>query len=114
MPVQPIRSDADFDAARTTSQSQPVVLFKHSTRCPVSTWAKREFDAFAKKATGIGLYQVLVVEDRPTSLGIAKTTGVRHESPQALLLVNGEVAWHTSHNGITARALQDAVARVTA
>lgn len=108
--VSPIKTEADFQAALEASQTQPIVIFKHSTRCTVSFHVMREFDAFVRTSPDAGLYQVLVVEDRPTSQAIAAQTGVRHESPQAIVIANGNVTWHASHGGITATALKAALA----
>lgn len=52
-----------------------------------------------------------VIEERPVSLGFAEKVGVQHESPQALLLKNGQVVWHDSHWGITQSALKEAVTK---
>jgi bacillithiol system protein YtxJ len=49
---------------------------------------------------------VRVIEERPISLALAERAGVRHESPQALLIKNGKGVWHDSHWGITAAALK--------
>jgi hypothetical protein len=49
--------------------------------------------------------EVLVREDRPLSLTVAERTGVRHESPQVICLINGRAAAHLSHRGITGEAL---------
>ncbi len=50
---------------------------------------------------------VLIDVQRFQQLGreIARRTGVPHESPQAIVLVNGRVAWHADHRGVTAEAL---------
>ena len=47
--------------------------------------------------------------DRPLSLEAAETTGVPHESPQALLVRDGTVTWHASHGGITTESLASAL-----
>lgn len=88
-----------------------LLLFKHSTRCPISAKAFREFNSFLQTEEGTDLPAgvVLVVEDRPVSNAITERIGIRHASPQAILLKNGEVCWHTSHSNITSAALTDAV-----
>lgn len=52
---------------------------------------------------------VRVIEERPVSLALAERVGVRHESPQAMLIKEGRGVWSASHRGITAAALQAAV-----
>jgi bacillithiol system protein YtxJ len=92
------------------SSELPVLIFKHSTTCPVSAAALREFKQFSEKTTGVVHSIVHVIEERPVSNAIAEKTGVRHESPQAILIKNNEVLWHASHAKITADALQHAIA----
>lgn len=85
-------------------------IFKHSTRCPISAGAKREFDQFAEAYNGEGkLYLVDVIANRAVSGEISSQTGVIHQSPQVLVVRNGSVAWHASHWSITQKALRDAV-----
>lgn len=49
----------------------------------------------------------MVVQDhRPVSRHAEAVTGVRHESPQVLLFVDGALRWHASHGGITAAAME--------
>lgn len=55
--------------------------------------------------------EVLVREDRPLSLALAALAGVAHESPQVILLVEGRAAWHASHGGVRAAALDAALAQ---
>lgn len=50
-----------------------------------------------------------VIEERPVSLALAERVGVKHESPQALLIKDGRALWHDSHRAITTEALVSAV-----
>jgi bacillithiol system protein YtxJ len=54
---------------------------------------------------------VLVVEDRPVSMHVADQTGVRHQSPQAILLYRGEPVWDESHYRITQDSMEAALER---
>ena len=82
------------------------LVFKHSTRCPVSSRAWQEVAAFRKEHPEAVVYVVHVVEQRALSNAIASRTGVRHESPQAILLEEGRVTWHASHEGVDVEALE--------
>lgn len=84
------------------------MVFKHSTRCPVSAAAFREFEEFLSATAGIPAYLVLVIEDRPVSRAVAEKLGVPHASPQAILVRDGAAAWTASHGAITREALRDA------
>ncbi|WP_260989971.1 bacillithiol system redox-active protein YtxJ [Paenibacillus xylanexedens] len=100
----------DWQEVLQRSQEHPVLLLKHSTTCPVSARAYREFMAFVgtnasdPKQT-MEYRMVKVIENRPLSRHIAEETEVRHESPQVLLLDQGQVIQHTSHGRITKKRL---------
>jgi bacillithiol system protein YtxJ len=85
---------------------QPVaVIFKHSTRCPMSTAAFSEMKDFLESNPQPPVCLVDVIDDRAISTEIARITSVRHESPQVLILKEGRVVWHASHYGVTAAAV---------
>jgi len=50
---------------------------------------------------------VLVREDRPLSLAVAESSGIRHESPQVICLVGGRAYRQASHRDITVAALRE-------
>jgi bacillithiol system protein YtxJ len=102
---------ADFDDLLSTSASEPVFLLKHSTRCPISAGAHSRYTRFAEAHPDVPCRIVLVVEQRALSQQIAAATGVAHQSPQALLFVDGQCVWHISHGNITEHALADALAQ---
>ncbi len=113
MPIKHLESVADLEAVLADSEKRPVMLFKHSTRCPISTAAEKAYLAFVEAHDdGRVLYtQLDLIQFREVSKAIAEKTGVRHQSPQAILLVDGEALWHASHLGITQEALAAAVSR---
>ena len=88
-----------------------VLIFKHSLTCPISSGAFREFQSFLASGApqGVAVKLIEVQNARPASNRVAEVTGVRHESPQALLIEDGAVRWHRSHHQITAQALKAAV-----
>ena len=90
--------------------SKRVVLYKHSTSCPVSAIVIDEVLRFAEKHPRWPVHVVQVIEHRDLSDFVAKRFGVRHESPQALVIRDGRCVWHTSHNGITAQRLRQHLA----
>ena len=103
-----LKKEADVEAMVEIAQGGPVMLFKHSTRCPTSAYAWAEFQHFADTAT-VPCYRVLVVEDRELSLHLAHLYQVPHQSPQALLLFQGRAKWHASHYDISQSSLEAAV-----
>lgn len=110
--IDRITRDEELDALFERSHEVPVLLFKHSLTCPVSSRAHSEFTSFVESRSeddGLELALIEVQNARPVSNAVAERTGVRHESPQALLLRNGEVRWHASHFRIRKDALDQAV-----
>lgn len=82
-----------------------LVIFKHSTRCPVSAAAYQEVDQFATLHPDVPVLLVKVIEQRRASGEVERRTAVRHESPQVLLVKGGVTVWHESHWRITADSL---------
>lgn len=83
------------------------IVFKHSTMCSVSARAHEEVVKFLDTHPDRKIYKVRVIEDRSVSDYIEDATGVRHASPQILVLRSGEVAWMGSHFGVTAEAIEE-------
>ncbi len=98
----------DLNPCLQESQQQPVLIFKHSTICPRSTRAKEEMDRFIKKED-IPVYLLIVQQERPLSNQIAETFSVKHESPQVLLLHNGQVESTLNHEEITCENVQQSL-----
>ncbi len=86
------------------SDSEPVALFKHSTTCPISASAYREMEDFPGE---VALVEVQRARDLSHEIG--ERTGVKHESPQVIILRHGRAVWHASHWNITAQAVQQAM-----
>ncbi len=93
----PVADSAAMDALFARSAHEPVLVFKHDPWCIISVVAHRELSQL-----GGEIPTVDVAGARALSLGLAERTGVRHESPQVLVLRDGEVVWLASHGAITA------------
>jgi bacillithiol system protein YtxJ len=99
----PVENKGALDELIARSHQSPVVLFKHSLTCPISARAYREMKRYD------GEVALVVVQDaREVSRAIATATGIRHESPQAIILRNGRPVWSASHYDITADAVAQA------
>ncbi len=99
----PVESRAALDELIARSHERPVVLFKHSTTCPISAHAHRQM-----KQLGGEVALVVVQRARDISREIEARTGVRHESPQVIILRAGQSAWTASHFDITTAAVAEA------
>jgi bacillithiol system protein YtxJ len=104
-----LRQDRDLEQLLERSKTNPVLIFKHSTQCPISAHVYEEFRAFAESSADLTWGLVLVVEDRSLSDAIAERLNVRHESPQAIIVKEGSAIWHASHWSITADSLGEAL-----
>lgn len=95
------------------SDSRPLLLFKHSHTCGVSMEALDELLAHLNGRGGerpAPQYAMVTVQThRAVSNAVAQRLGVRHETPQALLIRDGRVVWSASHFRVTAAAVEDAI-----
>lgn len=102
-----------FEQLLRDSHQGPVVIFKHSATCGTSAQVYDEVDEFLLATPGSRVHIVDVWSGRALSQHIAKAMNVRHESPQLLVIVNGQVAWHASHFRASAQGLRQALERMT-
>lgn len=87
-----------------TPNEVPFLIFKHSTRCSISSMALNRFENEWDQSTGnIEMFYLDLLEFRAISNEIAQLTGVEHQSPQAILIKDGKVIYHASHSGISAK-----------
>lgn len=103
-------SPALREARALAAATEPTVLFKHSATCSISIGVKREYDAFVRQYPHVPTRLVVVQQERPLSNAIAELLRVQHESPQAIVVKEGQVVWHASHHRITAERVAAAVA----
>jgi bacillithiol system protein YtxJ len=78
------------------------ILFKHSTRCSISMMAKRRFELdWDQLPENLPLYFLDLIKYRDLSSQIAQDFHVHHESPQLLLIKDGECILDQSHGAIS-------------
>lgn len=95
---------ASLNALVAQSKEKPVVLFKHSNACPISSAAYREMEKFD------GEVNLLVIQAaRDVSQEVEALTGVQHESPQVIVLKDGKAVWDASHFDVKAGAVEKAL-----
>ncbi len=110
--VAEIKSFADWDRTFAASNDEPILIFKHSTECPVNAKAAYRINAWlqANDAGAPKVVFVKVIESKPVSERIEEQLAVEHESPQIILVRDQKAVWSTSHDEITAEAIQNALA----
>ena len=88
----------------SNSQNRPQVIFKHSTRCSISSMAlsrfERQWDIDSNLVTP---FYLDLLAFRKISNAVAEKFNIMHESPQVLLIRNGECTYDTSHNAINVK-----------
>ncbi len=96
-----------FDEIDEISNTKPVVLFKHSTRCSISRMALKQFETeFNFPEEKINWYLLDLLNHRDLSNEIASRYNVVHQSPQILVIQNGKAVFNTSHDSIAAEDLK--------
>ncbi|MEM7107499.1 MAG: bacillithiol system redox-active protein YtxJ [Bacteroidota bacterium] len=98
-----------IEELKDESQNNSVVLFKHSTRCPISSMALARLERSWDDAEigSMRPYILDLIRYREISNKVAESFGVPHESPQVIVLKNGEVVYDTSHMGINFQDLKE-------
>lgn len=81
------------------SHERPQLIYKHSTRCGTSSLIKSRLERAAAPPE-MDFYFLDLIAYRSLSDKIEQSFGVRHESPQVLLIQNGECIYHQSHGAI--------------
>jgi len=100
----------ELEQALQESAHHPVLLFKHSLTCPISSRAFQEFQTYLEAPDSRVAYKLITVQTaRQVSGGAAERLGVTHQSPQAILVKNGVSVWDASHYNITSESLSQAI-----
>jgi bacillithiol system protein YtxJ len=95
----PLLNEQQLEDIKTNSASRPQVIFKHSSRCSISSMARNRLDKNAFPE-GIDFYLLDILNHRNISNKIASDFLVHHESPQVLLITRGACVYDESHSGI--------------
>ncbi len=103
---QDLLSTEQVDQAVQNSAHKAVVFFKHSTRCSISTMAKKRLESLdSSELSKADFYYLDLIAHRDVSNYIAEKLHVYHESPQIIVVKNGECTYDASHMEISSRDL---------
>ena len=99
----PLTSLGQLDEIDEASTQKPVLIFKHSTRCNISSAALNRLERAWTPAdkTAHSTYLLDLLAHRTLSNAIAERYGVEHESPQALVIRDGKCTRSATHFSIT-------------
>jgi bacillithiol system protein YtxJ len=104
----------DLDGLLAASGEQPLLLFKHSYSCGVSAEALDQLIDHLNDGTDVARYAMVTVQThRDVSNAVTVRLGVRHETPQAILIRGGRVIWTASHFRVSALEIQKALQAAT-
>lgn len=98
----PLTTLSQLDDIKTSSNTESVFIFKHSTRCGISKMVIKEFEnLFKPEHQHLKVYYLDLLNHRDISAEIAEKFEVTHQSPQLIVLRNGVSVFDASHNDIT-------------
>jgi bacillithiol system protein YtxJ len=113
--MTPLQTLDELDRALAGSHEQPVLFFKHSHTCGISAEALDELRAHAGQSGDVLRYALVTVQThRDISNAIAARLGVRHETPQAILVRSGKPVWTASHFRVNVTELDKALRHAVA
>ncbi len=104
-----LSTENTLDEILELSIQKPVILFKHSTRCSISSMALSRFEREWDTNENVQLYYLDLITFRQLSNEISEVLQVEHQSPQLILLNQGNVIHTASHNGINSQDIQIAL-----
>ncbi|MCM0059846.1 MAG: bacillithiol system redox-active protein YtxJ [Algoriphagus sp.] len=107
-----LTSEVQIDQLIQESAEKPVLIFKHSTSCSISSMALDRLlrNWKTEDADKITPYYLDLIAFRSLSNLVAERFGIPHESPQVLLIQKGKVTYHESHYGISYSEIKSQVA----
>ena len=101
----PLESLSQIDDVISQSRDNKVLIFKHSTRCSISSIAKMRLESDIVSDSFL-YYYLDLIKFRDISDKIAEKFVVHHESPQVLIIDNGDCIYDESHLDITAKEIE--------
>ena len=105
-----LTSEDQLTQIRERSEERPQVIFKHSTRCSISSVAKGRLER-SKVPPGADFYYLDLIGYRSISNKIAEVFNIHHESPQVLVIKNGECIYDDSHMGINMADIENVITK---
>ena len=94
-----LTNEEQLHQIKANSNTKPQVIFKHSTRCSISSVAKNRLER-SEQPDEMDFHFLDLIKYRSISNQVAENFKVYHESPQVLVIKNGECIYDESHSGI--------------
>jgi len=107
-----LESEAQLTEFLELSKSKPIAIFKHSTRCSLSSMVKSRLErGWNINDNDLDMYYLDLLNNRNVSNKIASIFNVEHQSPQLIVLHQGKVLYHASHGEIDAGTLKESIGK---
>lgn len=103
----PLNKMEQLEEIVAESDENPVVIFKHSTRCIISRTVLKNFEEAFDLEDKVKPYFLDLLEFRPISNEIASLLNVTHQSPQLIVVKNGKAVYNASHDNIDVEDLKN-------
>ncbi|WP_033961928.1 bacillithiol system redox-active protein YtxJ [Psychroserpens jangbogonensis] len=100
LPWLPLTDVSQLVAIEKHSKTKTQVIFKHSTRCGISSMVMNQFVSMYDLDSNLDLYYLDLLSHRDVSNEVGYKFQVMHQSPQLLIVKNGTTVAHASHGGI--------------
>ena len=101
LPWIPLNAMEQLDLIKNKSEGKTQLIFKHSTRCGISSMVMNQFvEAYDFTEQELDLYYLDLLSFRALSNEVGYKFQVMHQSPQLLVIKNGVVVAHASHGAI--------------
>jgi len=98
----PLTSLEQLASIKTASETEAILIFKHSTRCGISRMVIKQFEnLFTEETKNLKIYYLDLLNYRNISDEVGYSFQVMHQSPQLIVVRNGVAVAHSSHNDIT-------------
>lgn len=106
-----LKSTQELERIKSESQEQTILIFKHSTRCSISSMALSRLERSwnEEQMAEVKPYYLDLISYRDISNLIADEYNVPHQSPQVLVIKEGKVTYDNSHMGISYESLREAI-----
>lgn len=98
----PLTSLEQLESIKIASETEAILIFKHSTRCGISRMVIKQFEnLFTEETKNLKSYYLDLLNYRNISDEVGYSFQVMHQSPQLIVVRNGVAVAHSSHNDIT-------------
>lgn len=104
-----IENSQDIDSILEASKQIPCLIFKHSTRCHMSEMSKYIIESEWNLENQLKPYYLDILKHKDLAIRIAELFSEHHQSPQVLLIQNGECVYEESHLDISYEEIEEEV-----